>query len=339
MNYITNEFKNKGKININELVQKFIPYKQDLNNTKINSTVNVGFTLDPGYILETMLTAASIMATQYKTTKIVFHFGVVGDFNAKEMIKIYELKDKINNSTEFNFYYLKGAEEKMQNFHEKGVACPGKFELPELLPDNVERLLIFDAGDVLIFRDLTELYNYDMKDFWALGTPEPWCISEFVQIYNITKYINIGSVLINVKKLKENSFWELYTKNRNLKVGGAPDQTLFNIVVPDIRKDYFPFRFGGIVPFYTDKDSDELKFAGYGMINWLNSTLAKDFPENPLTEVKLVAQIYNSVFIHQFCAKWSFGYGLSIFRNLAKYFIKLADIGEEICKKMPGYCF
>ena len=82
MNYITNEFKNKGKININELVQKFIPYKQDLNNTKINSTVNVGFTLDPGYILETMLTAASIMATQYKTTKIVFHFGVVGDFNA-----------------------------------------------------------------------------------------------------------------------------------------------------------------------------------------------------------------------------------------------------------------
>ena len=56
-----------------------------------------------------MLTIISIMASQENTTKIVFHFGVIKNFKAKNMLKMYGLKDKINNLTEFNFYYLKGA--------------------------------------------------------------------------------------------------------------------------------------------------------------------------------------------------------------------------------------
>lgn len=227
---------------------------------------------------------------------------------------------------------------KMKNFHRKGEACPGKFELPELLPDNIERLLIFDAGDVLIFRDLTELYNYDMKDYWALGTPEPIGIYMCSKLYNITKYLNIGSILLNVKELKKNKFWDKYTKKRNIKLMGSPDQTLFNIIVPDNKKGYFPFRFGGFSPFKNDKDSDNIKYASYGIKEWLKSPLIKSFPENPKTEDRAAVQLFNPVFIHQFYGKWHSGKGLSIYRNLAKYFIKSANIWQEICKIKPGYC-
>ena len=145
----------------------------------------------------------SIIATQHRTTKIIFHLGVVNNFTAKNMIKLYELRRKINNLTEFNFYYLKGAMEKMKFFHSKGEACPGKFELPELLSNDIDRLFIFDAGDVLVFRDLTELYNYNMEEYWALGTPEPIGIILCSKNYNLTKYLNIGSILLNVKELKK----------------------------------------------------------------------------------------------------------------------------------------
>ena len=50
----------------------------------------------------------------------------------------------------------------------------------------------------------------------------------------MTKYVNIGSILLNIKKLKEHNFWNKYTKNRNLKIVGAPDQTLFNITIMTI---------------------------------------------------------------------------------------------------------
>ena len=155
---IQKKFSINGKVNINNIEDKIKSLKD--NNSKIekyNNIINIGFTLDPGYILQTMLTITSIMATQHKTTKIIFHLGVINNFTANNMIKIYELRKKINNLTEFNFYYLKGAMEKMKNFHSKGEACPGKFELPELLSNDIDKLLIFDAGDVLVFRDLTEL--------------------------------------------------------------------------------------------------------------------------------------------------------------------------------------
>ena len=330
-------FNKKHKVNINKVENKLKSNKRNYYE-KFKSKIHIAFTLDPNYILETMLTLTSIMATQNKSNKIIFHFGVIKNFDAKKMLKIYQLKERINNLTEFNFYYLKGAMKKMKNFHPKGEACPGKFELPELLPDDVERILLFDAGDVLVLRDLSELYNYNMKNYWVLGPPEPWCIESFVKIYNITKYINIGSILINVKKLKENNFWKTYTKKRYLKLGGAVDQTLFNIVVPDNKKGYFPFRLGGYSIFCNDKNSDNLKFHYFGLEKWLKSKLSSSMPEKPETLIKLISQLYNSLFIHQFCCKWYNGSGLSIYRNLVKYYIKLAGIWKELCKKRRGYC-
>ena len=163
---VQKEYETFNKVCINQ-IDLSLDKKQKISEEKINSIVNIGFTLDKNYIYETMLTVSSIMATQKHTTKIRLHFGVTKDFTSEKMIKMYELKNKINNLTEFNFYYLKESVTKMKNFHPKGEACPGKFELPILLPDDVERLIIFDAGDLLVLRDLTDLYNYNMNGYWV----------------------------------------------------------------------------------------------------------------------------------------------------------------------------
>ena len=286
-----------------------------------------------------MLTVASILGTQKKTTKVIFHFGVTNDFTAEKMLKLYELKNKLNNLTEFNFYYLKESVIKMKNFHPKGEACPGKFELPMLLSDEIERLIIFDAGDLLVLRDLTELYNYNMDDYWVLGIPEPVIINSFMKVnYNITKYINIGAILLDIKKIKLNNIWEKFTNNRFLKLSGAPDQTLFNIIIPDNKKNYLPFKFGGFTLFANDKNYDSSIFSDFGFKSWLNSTESNSLPEKPNSEREIIYSLYNPRFIHQFDGKWATGNGLSIYRLLAKYFILIAGIRNEICHKKPGYC-
>ena len=334
---IENEYKNFEKVNINNIEYKIYDNKPEFNN--FISTINVGFTLDKNYTLETMLTSASIMETQKRETKIIFHFGVTKNFSVDNMLEMYSLKEKINNSTEFNFYYLKDSVKKMKNFHKKGEACPGKFELPSLLPNEVERLIIFDAGDVLVLRDLTDLYNYDMGEYWALGNPEPLIIDSFMKVkYNISKYINIGAVLLNVKKLKEINFWENYYKHRYLKLKGAPDQTLFNILIPDNKKNYLPFRFGSFSIIRNDHNFDKMKFEEFKFKNWFKSNLSLSLPENPKTEEGILINLYNPRFIHQFNGKWEKGDGLSIYRILAKYFIKISGIQERICIKKPGYC-
>ena len=338
---ITNEFNKNGKVNINNIEKRIMNDKDNKNLNfdkmiyEIKNIINI--TLDPGFIYQTMLTVTSIMANQKSTTKVIFHFGVVKRFTTAHMLKIYSLKNKINNLTEFNFYYLKKSMIKMKNFHSQGEACPGKFELPELLPDNIHKLLLFDAGDVLIFRDLSELYNYDIHDCWAIGTPEPLGI-QFTKKYNKTIYINIGSILLNVKELKKKHFFDYYANHRYLKLIGAPDQELFNILVPDNKLGYFPFRFGGITPFFNDLYSDQTNVSFWGIEEWLHSNLSINLPENPKELYKYISQLFNPVFVHQITEKWKYGSGLSIYRNLAKYYIKLSGIEAELCLKDPGFC-
>jgi len=332
INYI---FRKYNKININNIYKKYNPTKEKKNET-IKSTIHIEFTLDPDFILETMLTITSIMASQEKTTKIVFHFGVIKNFKAEYMIKIFSLKNKINNLTDFNFYYLIGAMKKMKNFHKKGEACPGKFELPQLLPDNIEKILLFDAGDVIVIKDLTKLYNYNMKNYWILGLPEPICLN-YVKKYNITKYLNIGALIINVTEFKKNNIWDKYTKNRNLYLMGAVDQTLLNIIIPDDKKDYFPFSLGIYSIFKKEDRFYSKNYYDYGLESWLASN-SNNLPNNPRTISEYFSLINTSIFIHQFEGKWYNGEGLSLCRNSSKYFIKLAGIWEELCSKRPGYC-
>jgi len=266
INEIEQKYKSSNQVNINQ-VYNIIYNVEEIFNPDINSTINIGFTLDKNYIYETMLTISSIMATQRKNTKIRFHLGVTKNFLAVKMAEIFELKKKLNNNTEFNFYYLKESVIKMKGFHHKGEACPGKFELPIYLPDDVEKLIIFDGGDLLVLRDLTKL------------------------------------------------------------------------IIPDSKKNYIPFKFGGICLFSNDEYSDSLMFNQLlGYKNWINSSLSSTLPDNPKSEIGILLQLNNPRFIHQFYGKWEKGDGLSIYRHLAKYFMLISGISTMLCKKKPKYC-
>ena len=81
-----------------------------------------------------------------------------------------------------------------------------------------------------------------------------------------------------------------------------------------------------------------MAFNDFGIKNWLISDLGNSFPENPKNIYIYTIHLFNSLFIHQFSDKWNSGSGLSIYRNLNKYFIKIAGIWDELCKLEPGYC-
>ena len=71
---IQKQYDKHNKVNINDIDSK--TFKNKIINKLINSTINIGLTLDKNYVLETMITLSSIMATQKNTTKIIFHLGV-----------------------------------------------------------------------------------------------------------------------------------------------------------------------------------------------------------------------------------------------------------------------
>lgn len=286
-----------------------------------------------------MMTLASIIDSQSFETKIRLHFAVVLNFTAENMLKIYSLREKIRDDVEFNFYNAEKVETDFKGVHPKGPGAIAKILLPHILPEDIERIILFDTGDLLVLRDLKEMYNWDMGDYLYLGAPDT-CIGRIGLISKkpFDVYINIGHFLLNVKKIKEQNMYEKYLKYKDVYKNIITDQDLMNDVAQN-QIGYLPVRFGLFSPFVNDIDSDDPKIKNqYEFYNMNEEKLKNKFPFIPKNAKDFFRQSYNPVVIHQWNGKWGQGDGLSIFRRLAQCYMKYAGVYDELCSKIPLYC-
>jgi hypothetical protein len=93
------------------------------------------------------------------------------------------------------------------------------------------------------------------------------------------------------------------------------------MLLPDNKKNFFPLRFGAPSIISNDANFDKMKFIDMKFKSWLKSSLSDFLPEKPKSEIGILAQTFNPLFIHQYNEKWYKGKGLSIYRHLCKYFI------------------
>jgi len=338
INEINKIYSKNKMVNINQVEALINGGRKWVENKSKLNEINLGFQLDPGYILRTMMTLASIIDSQAFETKIRLHFAVVLNFTAENMIQIYSLREKIRDDVEFNFYNAEKVEKDFEGVHPKGPGAIAKIILPHLLPDDIDRIIVFDTGDLLVLRDLREMYNWDMGHYLYLGAPDP-CIGHMAKIskkpYDV--YINIGHFLLNVKKIKKENMYNQYLKYKSVYHDIMADQNLLNDVAQN-KIGYLPVRFGLFAPFIKDKDSDDPKVINQYEVHKMTEKLKNKFPYIPKNASDFFRQSYNPVVIHQWNGKWAKGKGLSIFRRLVTCYMKLAGIYDELCKKIPLYC-
>ena len=335
---IEEKYEKEEFVNLNEIESQIIDGRKWTKNLNKENEINIGFQLDLYYVLRAMITLTSIMDSQKNSTKIRFHFAVVLNFSINDMLKIYTLRKKIREDVEFNFYNAKRVETELNGLNAKGPGAVAKLLLPQLLPDDIDRLLIFDTGDLLVIKDLSDAYNWDMKGCLYAGVPAG-SVGNYAKIskkiYDI--YISVGSFLIDVKKVKEENMYEKFMKYKNEYSSAIGDQDLLNDVAFG-KITYFPFKFGMISPYLKDNDSEQAKKDNTYLFYVKKFRYKGIFDFIPKTEEEFLKMGYSPSVIHHMHSKWMYGNGLTVYRRLAQYYIKYAGIWDEICKGYPGYC-
>ena len=330
---INETYEKQGFVNINRIESTIPRGRLWIKLPNNSSEINVGAAFDENYIFLSMMTIASIMDSQKLETKIRFHFAVVDGFSVESMLKIYLLRERIREDVEFNFYNAKKVETQLKGLHHKGNAVCARLLLPELLPDDVERLIMFDTGDVLILRDLTEMYKWNMNEKMYVGALDCGYMKYGkISGKQLNIYINAGNYLIDIKKVKSEKMYNQFVKFKNAYMNSyIPDQNLLNDVAYG-KIGYMPMKFGIISPFGTDYKSDkppyntEYNFFGRGGYE-------EKYPFLPKNQNEMNLQAYNPVVIHQWNGKWINGEGLSIYRRIAQNYLKISGIWNEACQK------
>ncbi|HJA66516.1 MAG TPA: glycosyltransferase [Candidatus Mediterraneibacter cottocaccae] len=204
-----------------------ISYKAELSDDKIVPMVLIS---DDNYVIQTATAVASIIKNKKRETQ--YDITIIAVEMSDENIKKFTFmkRDKID----INIIYV--TKEKVQDLHPSAITNFGvsstaliKFELPNLMA-HCNKIIYLD-GDLVVKRDLSELFNYNLDDNYAGVVRDiPQVLYEkqaFGEKYG-RDYFNSGVMLLNLELMRKNNLTEIFIETKKNIDSKLMDQDVFN---------------------------------------------------------------------------------------------------------------
>ena len=223
-------------------------YTNKLNNK--NNKIHLMVSLNNKYIYPLIVSINSALKNSNKNkTTLVYHILCSKNLKKQYINKLKSLLFIYPTNLEIIFYNMGDAFKKFK--HQKYTQVTYyRLISPVFIP--LDRIIYLDS-DVLIFKDLYEMYLTPFQNNYVLGFLD--IFSEGVDYLGLKseKYINAGVILLNLKKIRrDKKHYELLYMALNHKKLKHQDQTVINyILYPKI--GLLPFEYG-IFNFPTEFD-------------------------------------------------------------------------------------
>lgn len=223
--------------NNNSSFKKAFLYKEDIKIRNLNHKypINISLSIDNYYIYPSLVVMTMCLENNDKNKHIIiFYLLLPNNFNDKDL-EIFESL-KLSYDVRINYYYITNYFDSLKKW--KGSnAIYYKLFIPLLFP-YIERMIHLDV-DTMVFKDLWEMFNLPFNDNYFLAQPTGKMVYKD-KVLNQNP-INVGVMLINIKKLREDNkdFELLYY----LFLNKYTEQMVISYVCsPKI--GYLPFKYG-----------------------------------------------------------------------------------------------
>lgn len=223
-----------------------------LNTENQKNDINIVMITDNNYVSPTRATIRSIIANKNTDTKIKIY--VVGLELRKENIKKLNSESKNKTKVKVISPSKKVLSEinKLPNHTKYNIGNKAdyiKFKLTTVLP-RLDKVLYMD-GDVIVLKDLTDLYKTDLKDNY-IAAADDWQSKKTDKFNN--RFFNNGIMILNLKKMrKDNIDAKLFEYKLNDKDNRFMTQDAYNDVMID-KVLFIPLIYDTFVTEYENKD-------------------------------------------------------------------------------------
>ena len=206
-------------------------------SAKDQTVMDIVMATDNNYVYPTLVSMTSIVENKKEDSYPKFHLmlsGSISDENKQRFEKFEKIYGNQNCSVE-----LIDMKDKFKNIPSGRCATPTYYRLliPSILP-NCEKILYLD-GDTTIIKDLQDLYNIDISDYYVAGCIDfDTCLlrpgyEKNLNVPDRNQYINAGVLLLNVKNMRKDNIGKKmeglapYVKKRKLIL---QDQDIINSI-------------------------------------------------------------------------------------------------------------
>ena len=321
-----------GLLNLTKL--NIYYYNKKIDTSNFNH-IHLAMGFDKKYIFLTAITMASILNTSSPDTYIHFHLALIDNIKFVDLKPIIDL-NKINGNVEFVFYNSKQVEYDFKEKRTKGWRGLGDYTrllLPEIV-NNTNRIIIMDCADIIVQKDLSELYFFDIGNNYFVFTLED-IAGRFHKIWIFGRnnfYPNSGICLINIRKFREDNLYKnAFFAAMAYDYLMAPYQDIF-LMISNYKFKYWPLNYN-CPQFFDDNEMNLKNFSTSKKIeDWLSFQQYSPFR---YSKEELLEASKNPVILHLYPTK--------PFQNLANSkntltwisYAKMAGVYNKVKMKYP----
>lgn len=191
---------------------------------------------DDNYVMQTSVAITSLMNN--KNNETVYEVNVVMAACSSESEKILKSMERPDCKINIVRESLDKYSDIKQMAH-VSAACLLKFDICEIF-DKYDKILYLD-GDIIVRKDLSDLYVTDLGDHYAAAVKEMYGMTE--EGKKDAGNINAGIMLFNASKMRADKMRDfLVDKRRSLGDRGSMDQQTYNMVFKGQFK-YIPLKY------------------------------------------------------------------------------------------------
>lgn len=188
---------------------------------------------DDNYVMPTCVAIQSLL--ECKKSDYIYNIHIVASALSEETEQQFK---RFESDIAHIDIVRENAEERFKGYHifDDNAICVAsisallKFVIADLFLD-VEKILYLD-GDLIVKKDLKELYDYDLQNYYAAAVIDSGSIyykHEYVK--KVKNYFNSGVMLLNLAKIREDRMVsKLLTTKKELNDTSLMDQNVFNLV-------------------------------------------------------------------------------------------------------------
>ena len=217
---------NKKKIKLGN--QIYLEQKETLES--VQQTIEVVFATDNNYVRHCGAAIASILLNSDNTSQFKFYI-LDGGIKPENKIKLENLK-KIR-TFEIIYYDMTKYDFSMFPMNRKYISSATYYRLllTDLLPKNTKQVIYLDC-DIIVERDLKELWNIDISSYFAGVVEDEGSIEQQQRLHLPKKnnYFNAGVLFLNIDMLRAFDIKKKYIEYFNEKedIITLQDQDILN---------------------------------------------------------------------------------------------------------------
>lgn len=183
----------------------------------MKSIIPVVFTPDENFMVQTTVAILTMLETKNSNTHYHFYILLSDDFNKDKLKYLFNLKE-LRNDFEYTITYFDSSKFDRAVINTDHVTHSTFYRLMLANIYDFDKCMYHD-GDILVYRDLTDMYNVDMTDSYIAGiktiiqqqgAENDQNLIKIWGFKSMDQYVFAGDLTMNLAKIREDNITDLF---------------------------------------------------------------------------------------------------------------------------------